>query len=263
MTRLDVALVERGLARSRGQARELLDAGRVLLDGAPARKPATPVRPEQSLDVTGAPEPWVGRAAYKLLAALDAFTGLSVQGRRCLDVGASTGGFTQVMLARGAREVVALDVGHGQLAPEVAADERVVERSGTTIRDATAESLDGPFDVLVVDLSFISLPLVLPVLAGLLAADGDVVLLVKPQFEVGRTRLGKDGVVRSAAYRRDALRGVLRAATDSGLGVRDIIASPVPGTTGNREYLVWVAAREPGRLAGPDIERLVEQVEPT
>lgn len=187
---------------------------------------------------------WVGRAANKLVAALTAFgpDGLGVAGRRCLDVGASTGGFAQVLLESGAAHVIALDVGTGQLAPEVASDPRVEERSGTTIRGLTADEIGGPVDLVVADLSFISLTIVIPTLPGLVAADGDVVLLVKPQFEVGRTALGKRGVVRSAASRRAALFAVMDAAQTAGLWPRDVIRSPVLGGEGNVEYLLWVAA---------------------
>ncbi len=259
--RLDAELVRRGLARSRGHAHELLAGGAVQVRGSLVTKASTPVAAGDPIELaTGAPR-WVGRAAYKLAAALDAFAGLDVRGRRCLDVGASTGGFTQVLLERGARQVVALDVGHGQLAAELSADPRVVDRPGTNVRHETAESLGAPFDVVVVDLSFISVRLVLPLLARTVGAGGDLVVLVKPQFEVGRGRLGKGGVVTSAQHRRGAVREVLSAAAAAGLAVRGVLPSPLRGTTGNQEYLVWCSpGRPPGR---DDIERLVERMEPT
>jgi 23S rRNA (cytidine1920-2'-O)/16S rRNA (cytidine1409-2'-O)-methyltransferase len=157
--------------------------------------------------------------------------------------------------------VTALDVGHGQLVEQVAGDPRVIERSGTNIRHGTAEELGGPFDLVVADLSFISLRLVLPVLATLIEPSGDLVLLIKPQFEVGRERLGKGGVVRVDADRLAALRGVLDAATDVGLGLRGLVASPIRGTTGNREYLGWFTSRAHDRAEAADLERLVAAME--
>ncbi len=251
--RLDVELVRRGLARSRGQARELVDSGLVLLDGRVAAKSAIPVAEGQDLSVTGGAETWVSRAAYKLLAALEAFgpRGLTVQGRRCLDVGASTGGFTQVLLRHGAEHVIALDVGHGQLGPEVATDPRVTERSGVNVRGVQPQDLGGPADLVVADLSFISLQVVLGVLATLTAPDGDVVVLVKPQFEVGRDRLGHGGVVRSASERARAIVEVATVAEASGLHPLDVRTSPLRGTTGNGEYLLGWTPRAGEGLA-PD-----------
>lgn len=248
--RVDQALVQRGLARSRAVAREYLDAGRVTCDGRPVRKASERVAGDQLLEVAGTTEPWVGRAAHKLLAALETFgpRGLSATGRDCLDVGASTGGFTQVLLAAGARHVVALDVGHGQLAPAVAGDPRVTERSGTSIRDVGPGDLGGPFALVVADLSFISLVLVLPRLAEQTAVDGDLVLLVKPQFEVGRHALGRTGVVRSQQQRAQVLRRVLATATGLGLHPHGLRASPVTGQQGNQEYLLWLARRTTGMM---------------
>ena len=190
----------------------------------------------------------VSRYVAKLAAALESFgaDGLSPVDKRCFDVGACTGGFTQVLLREGAREVVALDVGHGQLAEEIASDPRVVERSGVNIRDARADDLGGPAQLLVADLSFISLRLVLPVLRDLVEDTGDLVLLVKPQFEVGRERLGKGGIVRAACNRAMAIEGVVGAARAAGLTVRALRASPIRGATGNAEYLLWLTPR-PGQ----------------
>ena len=209
--------------------------------GTPATKPARPVEPSEVVVVTSSGPRWVGRAAHKLVAALEHWgpRGLAVAGRRCVDVGASTGGFSQVLLASGAARVVAVDVGHGQLAPEVAADPRVDERSGTTVRGLTAHDLGGPAEVVVADLSFISLTLVLGDLAGLLAADGDLVVLVKPQFEVGRRRLNGQGVVTDPEDRTRALERVVAAMSEQGLHVHGILVSPISGTTGNTEYLLW------------------------
>ena len=177
-----------------------------------------------------------------------------MQGRRCLDVGASTGGFTQVLLRHGAEHVIALDVGHGQLVPEVAEDPRVTERSGVNVRGVQPNDLGGPADLVVADLSFISLQVVLGVLATLTTPDGDLVVLVKPQFEVGRDRLGHGGVVRSARERARAIVEVATVAEASGLHPLGIRASPLRGTTGNVEYLLWLTPRAgegltPDRLA--------------
>ena len=256
--RLDVELVVRGLARSRGRARDLVEAGAVLLDGSPATKISTPVGAAQSLELAPGVESWVSRAAYKLVAALEAFgpDGLCADGKRCFDVGAGTGGFTQVLLRTGAREVVALDVGHGQLAEEVAGDPRVIERSGLNIREARAGDLGGPAELLVADLSFISLRLVLPVLRDLVQPSGDLVLLVKPQFEVGRERLGKGGVVRSARNRAMVIEEVVAAATTAGLNAKALRGSPIRGATGNAEYLLWLTPRPNEGLSAAEVTEL-------
>lgn len=239
--RLDVHLVEQGLARSRGQARDLVDAGAVTIDGRVARKVSAAVPAGADVRVASVDASrWVGRAALKLVAATDLFPEFTaaIPGARCLDVGASTGGFTQVLLEHGARHVVALDVGHDQLAPAVRDDPRVEERSGVNIRDVGPGDLE-PVDILVGDLSFISLTLVADILRGLLAESGQGVLLVKPQFEVGRSGLGKSGVVRSAAARREAIVTVVERLRDAGLRPSGLAASPTPGSTGNLEYLFW------------------------
>ncbi|CCH78115.1 putative membrane protein [Nostocoides japonicum T1-X7] len=244
--RLDTELVARGLARSRGHAQELIDAGRVMVAGRPAVKAATAVPDEVSIEVSMAGPVWVSRGAEKLCAAFAAWgpQGLTAHGKRCIDVGASTGGFTQVLLHEGAASVVALDVGHGQLAAVVADDPRVEERSGRTVRGLDPKDVRGPFALLVADLSFISLTLVLPTLATLVEEDGDAVLLVKPQFEVGRERLGKNGVVRSAGDRALAVAAVARAARSTGLTVLGLTRSPLRGGAGNVEYLLWLTRRE-------------------
>ncbi|NHA67786.1 TlyA family RNA methyltransferase [Phycicoccus flavus] len=262
MPRLDAELVRRGLARSRGDARDLVAAGRVSVDGRPARKPAHPVDPVSDIVLSGDGARWVGRGALKLRAALDRWTplGLDVRGRSAVDVGASTGGFTEVLLDAGAAHVVALDVGRGQLVPALAADPRVSDRSGTTVRGVDPASLGGPFDVVVTDLSFISLTLVAAELAALLAPGGDLVALVKPQFEVGRARLGSRGVVTDAGDRADALRSVLAAFADRGLRARALAPSPVTGSTGNAEYLLWARSEASDTMTGDEVEAAVEAV---
>jgi len=251
--RLDTELVRRGLARSRGDARDLVADGCVLVGGRPATKPAQPVERTTALEVARRGPARVSRAADKLEAALDRWApaGLSVAGRRCLDVGASTGGFTQVLLDRGAAHVVALDVGHGQLSAAVAEDPRVEDRSGTTVRGLAPQDIGGAADVLVVDLSFISLTLVAAELAVLVAPVGDVITLVKPQFEVGRGRLTKHGVVAKATDRLRALEAVIEAMAAAGLSTHGLAASPVRGGEGNTEYLLWLR-RDPSGKMDPD-----------
>jgi 23S rRNA (cytidine1920-2'-O)/16S rRNA (cytidine1409-2'-O)-methyltransferase len=242
-TRLDAELVRRGLARSREQAAALIAAGRVDLRGVPARKPAALVDPADAVRVRGE-EPadeYVSRGGTKLAGALAAFTprGLVVAGRRCLDAGASTGGFTDVLLRAGAAEVVAVDVGYGQLAWALRNDERVRVCERTNVRTLTAEAIGGPVALTVADLSFISLRLVLPALVGCTQPDGDLVPMVKPQFEVGRERVGAGGVVRDPALRADAVLAVAAAAAGLGLGVAGVVASPLPGPRGNVEFFMW------------------------
>lgn len=250
VTRLDQHLVQTGLARSRGEARQLITSGEVLVGGAPVRKLAHTVAPGQQVQVIHQGPRWVGRAALKLDHALRLWQpeGLEVRGQRCLDVGASTGGFTQVLLSRGASHVVALDVGHGQLAPELVADPRVRDMPGTHVLDATAQAIGGTVDVVVADLAFISLLPVLSTLVSLGRQHAEMVLLVKPQFEVGPQHVNRGGVVRSAQARQRALERVLSRSWEIGLGVRDLVPSPVTGTAGNHEYLLWVASARPGMM---------------
>ncbi|MEV0005995.1 TlyA family RNA methyltransferase [Micromonospora sp. NPDC050980] len=263
-TRLDAELVRRGLARSREQAAALVEAGRVHLRGVPARKAAAMVDPADPLLVTGEDpaEDYVSRGGHKLAGALAAFApgGLAVTGRRCLDAGASTGGFTDVLLRAGAVEVVAVDVGYGQLAWPLRNDERVRVFERTNVRTLTPETIGGPVDLTVADLSFISLRLVLPALAACTGPAGDLALMVKPQFEVGRERVGAGGVVRDPALRAEAVLDVAAAAARLGLGLADVAASPLPGPSGNVEFFVWLRrdapAAEPDRVraavaAGP------------
>jgi 23S rRNA (cytidine1920-2'-O)/16S rRNA (cytidine1409-2'-O)-methyltransferase len=263
LRRLDAELVRRGLARSRGQAAELVAAGRVDISGATATKPATQVDPAAAIVVRpGADDSpdYVSRGAHKLLGALDAFTpgGLAVEGRRCLDAGASTGGFTDVLLRRGAAEVIAVDVGYGQLAWSLRQDRRVRVVDRTNVRDLTPEIVGERVDVVVADLSFISLRLVLEPLRAVTRPGGDLVLMVKPQFEVGRERLGSGGVVRDSAARADAVRVVASAALQIGLGCRGVTASPLPGPSGNVEYFLWLSEGAPP-LADTALSRAVAE----
>lgn len=246
-TRLDLALVARGLARSRTRARELVAGGHVSVAGRAATKTALQVDAETAVHVTPDADRWVGRAAEKLVGAFAAFD-LSARDRRCLDIGACTGGFTQVLLEQGAAHVIALDVGHDQLAPEIAEDPRVEDRSGTTIRGLTPEAIGGAVELAAGDLSFISLRLVLPEIAALLTEAGEAVLLIKPQFEVGRGRLGRRGVVTDPAARQESIETVLTAAREAGLSVLAMTRSPLRGGEGNHEYLVHLTRRTGGGM---------------
>ncbi|MEB3370461.1 TlyA family RNA methyltransferase [Saccharopolyspora mangrovi] len=242
--RLDAELVRRGLARSREHAGELVAAGRVSVRGMIARKAATAVEIDAPVLVTeDVDDPgWASRGAHKLVGALEAFEpgGLSVAGKRCLDAGASTGGFTDVLLRRDAREVVAVDVGYGQLVWKLQTDERVRIHDRTNVRALTSEDIGGQVDLVVADLSFISLKLVLPALVACATDDADLALMVKPQFEVGKQRLGSGGVVRDPQLRAEAVLEVVDFAAEHGLGLRDVVASPLPGPSGNVEYFVWL-----------------------
>src|SRR3954452_18598029 len=209
--RLDAELVRRGLARSREHARELVDAGQVRVGGIVATKPATGVAAGASVVVTAGDTPgYVSRGAVKLAGALAALAGPDVEGRRCLDAGASTGGFTDVLLRAGAREVLAVDVGYGQLAWRLRSDDRVQVHERTNVRELHTEQIGGPVDLTVAALSFISLAVVLPALARCTREDGELALMVKPQFEVGKDRVGKGCVVRDPALRAEAVAAVAR-----------------------------------------------------
>jgi 23S rRNA (cytidine1920-2'-O)/16S rRNA (cytidine1409-2'-O)-methyltransferase len=247
-SRLDAVVAARGLARSRTHAARLIANGYVRVDGDPVVKASFPVEEEQVVSVDSV-DRYVSRGANKLIAALDAFPAVTVSGALALDAGASTGGFTQVLLERGARQVIAADVGHGQLDPIIAKDPRVVAVEGYNLRYATPETLagasgvEGPVDLVVGDLSFISLGLVLAPLRALARPDADFVLLVKPQFEVGRTGV-KEGIVKNRNLRADAVANVLWSAFDLGLKTAGLIRSPIAGGSGNLEYLAWFSERE-------------------
>ncbi|HEX5596078.1 MAG TPA: TlyA family RNA methyltransferase, partial [Micromonosporaceae bacterium] len=232
-TRLDSELVRRGLARSREQAAALVEAGRVRVRGVPAHKVAALVDPADPVRVVGEDPTleYVSRGGHKLAGALAAFgpLGLQVAARRCLDAGASTGGFTDVLLRAGACEVVAVDVGYGQLAWSLRGDDRVRVFERTNVRTLVPDLIGGPVDLTVADLSFISLRLVLPALAACTRAEGDLVLMVKPQFEVGKDRVGPGGVVREPGLRAEAVLDVAAAAAELGLGLVEVAASPLPG----------------------------------
>lgn len=239
--RLDKELLARGLAPSRTRAGRLIAAGEVLVDGDRVLRPSTLVTGAQRLEVTST-DRWVSRAAHKLLGALDACAEVGVAGRRCLDVGASTGGFTQVLLTRAAAGVVAVDVGHDQLAGTLRDDPRVEVHEGLNIRDLTPGMLGAGFDLIVADLSFISLRLVVSALAGQCRPGTDLLLMVKPQFEVGRHRLPRTGVVTDPSLRTEAVTGVIDAAAAQGLGAIGAHRSQLPGQDGNREFFLHLRA---------------------
>jgi 23S rRNA (cytidine1920-2'-O)/16S rRNA (cytidine1409-2'-O)-methyltransferase len=247
-TRLDTELVRRGLARSRGHAAELVATGRVRVRGVPAGRPATLVDPADPLLVDPGAAPgggYVSRGGHKLAGALAALGGPPVAGRRCLDAGAAAGGFTDVLLRAGAAEVAAVDVGYGQLAWSLRTDPRVRVLERTNARTLAPADLGGPVALTVADLSFISLRLVLPALAGCTAPEGDLLLMVKPQFEVGRGQVGSGGVVRDPALRAGAVTAVAAAAADRQLGVAGLAASPLPGPSGNVEIFLWLRRDAP------------------
>ncbi|MFE5125403.1 TlyA family RNA methyltransferase [Streptomyces sp. NPDC056669] len=279
--RLDAELVRRKLARSREHASQLIAAGRVTVGGAVATKPATQVETSAAVVVIedDSDPDYVSRGGHKLAGALYAFSeeyregagagqdsgvrpsgvGLQVAGRRALDAGASTGGFTDVLLRAGAAQVLAVDVGYGQLAWSLQSDERVSVYDRTNVRELTLEGIGGePVDLVVGDLSFIPLGLVLPALVRCAAPDADLVLMVKPQFEVGKERLGSGGVVRSAELRAEAVRTVAGRAAELGLGVLGVTASPLPGPSGNVEYFLWMRAGAPA-LDPADVDRAVAE----
>ncbi|MGV0793840.1 TlyA family RNA methyltransferase [Mycolicibacterium sp. XJ1819] len=257
--RVDAELVRRGLARSRQQAAELIGAGRVCIDGMPAAKPATAVAVDAALTIRDDGERrWVSRGAHKLIGALDAF-GIDVADRRCLDAGASTGGFTEVLLDRGAAEVVAVDVGYGQLAWSLRNDPRVSVLERTNVRELSASAIGGPVDLVVADLSFISLTTVLPALTSCATVDADIVPMVKPQFEVGRQRVGAGGVVSDPQLRAEAVLTVARRAAELHWHTVAVTASPLPGPSGNVEYFVHLRARTDRALDGVSLEHAVAE----
>jgi 23S rRNA (cytidine1920-2'-O)/16S rRNA (cytidine1409-2'-O)-methyltransferase len=253
VSRLDAELVRRGLARSREHARELIAAGRVELHGVVAGKPATGVGPDASIRVRPDDDDpgYASRGGHKLAGALAEFTGITVAGKRCLDAGASTGGFTDVLLRAGAAGVVAVDVGYGQLAWSLRSDTRVEVHDRTNVRTLRPQDIGGPVDLTVADLSFISLPIVLPALAACTSPEGDIVPMVKPQFEVGKDRIGGRGVVRDARLRAEAVRSVAAAADSLGWGTAGVCVSPLPGPSGNVEFFLWLR-RAPQHSLDPD-----------
>ncbi|HUA33374.1 MAG TPA: TlyA family RNA methyltransferase [Candidatus Binataceae bacterium] len=240
--RLDAELARRGLADSRESAQRLVMAGRVRVNSRPADKPDLRVDADTPIEVlSGGPE-YASRGAYKLIGALDNFA-IDVVGRRALDVGASTGGFTDVLLARGAASVIALDVGYGQLVTRLRNDPRVIVLDRTNVRYVTPGELPYAPDLITIDASFISLRTVLPAALALAAPEAEIIALIKPQFEVGKGKVGKGGIVRDEALRRAAVDAIVAFAREIGLEVAGVIESPIEGAQGNREYLAWMRVK--------------------
>jgi 23S rRNA (cytidine1920-2'-O)/16S rRNA (cytidine1409-2'-O)-methyltransferase len=246
--------VRRGLADSRERAQADIAAGRVLVAGAVASKAAHQVAADQPIELLGPPPRFVGRGGEKLEAALARFA-VDAAGRRCLDAGASTGGFTDCLLQRGATEVVAVDVGYGQLHERLRSDPRVRNLERTNIRDLAPDDAGGPVDLLVADLSFISLTTVAPALVGLVRPTGDLVALVKPQFEAGRAEAARGkGVIRSPSVWRRVLGEVADAVRERGATMMGAMVSPLTGADGNVEFLVHLAMRPPPVAGAPDVD---------
>ncbi len=267
MTRLDQELVNRKLARSRTLAAALIKAGRVSVNGSPAAKASLAVGADSAIDLAGGEPDYVSRAGHKLAGALACFPPITVAGKRCFDAGASTGGFTDVLLRNGAARVAAVDVGHGQLVPELRRNPRVDVHEGLNIRYLDAAQIGGPFDLTVCDLSFISLTMVMAPLALATRPGGDLLLMVKPQFEVGRERLARTGVVSSENERRRAVGLVAQAALANGLALRGLRTSELPGQDGNVEFFLWASrelSAQPHKIEeqGRAVEELLAQLWP-
>jgi 23S rRNA (cytidine1920-2'-O)/16S rRNA (cytidine1409-2'-O)-methyltransferase len=257
-TRLDAELVRRELARSRENAVELIASGKVLVNGIPATKAATQVDAQISITLKDEQDEFVSRGGHKLAGALDHFVKLNVKDKVALDAGASTGGFTDVLLKRGAKIVVAADVGYGQLAWQLQSDSRVKILDRVNVRSLTKQQVGQEIDLVVADLSFISLKIVLPALIEVAKEEADFLVMVKPQFEVGKEKLGAGGVVRDAALRKLAVAAVADAAFSLGLGCLGVVASPLPGPSGNVEYFLWLSkAGEP--LLEVDLDLAIER----
>ncbi len=241
--RLDVALFELGLTESREKARALIMSGQVYVNGQKSLKAGDNIKPDDKIEVRGEKMPFVSRGGYKLDKAMKSFE-LSLDGKICMDVGASTGGFTDCMLMNGAVKVYSIDVGYGQLAWKLRSDERVVNLERTNFRYVTCEQVPDEIDFSSVDVSFISLKLILPVLYSLLKADGEAVCLVKPQFEAGREKIGKKGVVRDKAVHLEVIDNCIGYAIENGFKIKGLDFSPVKGPEGNIEYLLYITKKE-------------------
>jgi 23S rRNA (cytidine1920-2'-O)/16S rRNA (cytidine1409-2'-O)-methyltransferase len=240
--RLDTAMPERGLVTSRERARALILAGQVKVNGTVVSKAGTPVADDAVIELHKPDHPYVGRGGIKLAHALDVFA-IGVTGRRALDVGASTGGFTDVLLQRGAASVVALDVGHGQLDWRLRNDPRVIVLEGVNARGLTRSDVPDPVDLVTIDVAFISLRHILPALSHVLAAGADIVALVKPQFEAGRDQVGRGGIVSDPAVHEQVLAQVTTAAAAAGLARVAMTPSPITGAEGNREFFLHLRQR--------------------
>lgn len=237
--RLDKLLLEKGLVSSRHKAEMLIADGGVEVDGTVITKSGKKVSQASEIQLIKEPMPWVSRGAFKLLAALEQWP-IQVKGKRCLDIGASTGGFTEVLLSRGSLHVTAVDTGTDQLAPSLAQDPAVLSLENQNFRHLEASSLPHAYELAVMDLSFISLKLIWPLLPAFLEEEADVIALVKPQFEVGKENLGRGGIVRNERKRLKALAEVKQSALEQGFTIKDAIDSPIQGGDGNHEFLIWL-----------------------
>ena len=255
--RLDLYLTEHALAKSRERAKALIKAGCVKVDGKVCHKPSAEVAENAEVSVDDSGFEYVGRGLIKLETAFQAFS-LDIADMVCADIGASTGGFTQCMLRRGARLVYAVDVGHGQLDKSLATDERVVNMEGVNARNLTVSSFDEQPEFISVDLSFISLTLVMPALAGCLKNGGNMAVLIKPQFEAGKSALNKKGVVRDKKDHIRVLQGMISLFDSCGLSVAGLVPSAIRGGDGNREYLACLVKGTEVKAAHIDVKRLVE-----
>ncbi|MFZ0627358.1 MAG: TlyA family RNA methyltransferase [Acidimicrobiia bacterium] len=237
--RLDAEMVRRDLARSRADAQRLILDEKVIVKGMPTPKPASLIDADTPVDLVTTEKRWVSRGAFKMRAGLEVFP-VDVNGKAALDVGSSTGGFTEVLLDAGVASVIALDVGRGQLHESLRADPRVTSMERTNFRLVDVARIGGPREVVVADLSFISLCTVASKLAEACSPDGDLIVLVKPQFEAGKRDVPRGGVIRDPEVRRQAVIGVIECLADAGIGARGVIRSPIEGGDGNVEYLLWL-----------------------
>jgi len=256
-SRLDAELVRRGLARSREVAADLIAANKVLVNGMVVSKSASVVDAQSSIKLADEQDEYVSRGGHKLSGALDHFSNLNVAGVTALDAGASTGGFTDVLLKRGVKKVVAVDVGYGQLAWQLQSDARVKILDRVNVRHLTAAQVGEQIELVVADLSFISLKLVLPALFSVASEAANFLVMVKPQFEVGKDKLGAGGVVRDAQLRKEAVAAVATSAYEQGFGCLGVVASPLPGPSGNVEYFLWLQKGAPA-LRQVDLDLAIE-----
>jgi 23S rRNA (cytidine1920-2'-O)/16S rRNA (cytidine1409-2'-O)-methyltransferase len=256
--RLDQRLVDEALVESRERARGLILAGQVRVDGQRVDKPGTLIRSEAAVTIAGPEHPFVGRGGVKLRGALDVF-GVDVKDKVCLDVGAGTGGFTDCLLQAGAANVIAVDVGHGHLHPRLRHDPRVMFLERVNVRRLTNHDLPVRPHLAVIDVAFISLTLVIPVIVDLLLPDGEILALLKPQFEVGKGEVGKGGVVRDPRQHGRAIRKVADSARGLGMAVRGLCASPILGAKGNREFFLYLAKSSARPEGIGDVERVIEE----
>lgn len=252
--RLDLYISEKGLAKSREQAKELIKSGKVSVDGRVTAKPAFDVSDANSVEVSGDAVKYVGRGGLKLEKAISEF-GIKLVGKVCIDIGASTGGFTDCMLQNGADFVYAVDVGHGQLDEKLLKDSRVANMEGSDIRKLASESFERSPDFISADVSFISLRLILPKIAELLPESGEAAVLIKPQFEAGRAAIGKNGIVKNRKAHIKVLEEITLFCPAAGLSVQKIVPSPITGGSGNREYLAHL--KKGGENSGFDFEKIV------